>query len=409
MTRTSIRLATVLLPMTLVFASAAAAAQPAAPPPPPPPPAPAPTPPAAPVPPPAPEPPAAPTPPPAPEPVVAPTPPPATTAGDEAPPKQLRVGDEGLFEPGLLMQSWLCFDDANACGGGDTSFRVRRAEVHVKGAILPKRVTYEVMFDVAKVLEPTTVQIDTPSGPVSVKQPVSALSMFQDFKITYVTRYADITTGQFKIPVSWEGSNSSSKLILPERALVSRTFGDKRDLGVQASKKFDTWSYTAGIWNGAGLDAIDTNDGKDLGVRLEAYPVAGLTIGGVTYDSVGDRKDAGTKDRWEGDVRYDHQHLLVQGEFIQARDVKAAGAAAVSSHGFYAALGYTLPSQVQPVVRVGWFDPDTSTADDATTHFDVGVNYYIRGQNLKLQAVYSRFQKTGANENQAIACAQVAY
>ena len=87
------------------------------------------------------------------------------------------------------------------------------------------------------------------------------------------------------------------------RAVVSSTFGDKRDLGVRVEKKFSKVGYSAGVFNGSGLDNFDNNVQKDVALRLETYPVSGLTLAGVTYDSVGQRARAGTKDRWEADAQ----------------------------------------------------------------------------------------------------------
>jgi hypothetical protein len=411
MTRTNIRFATILSPLALLLASTAASAQPA----------PAPAEPAAdgaaPATEPAPPPPDA-TPPPvvAPAPVAAPAPAPAP-APAEAPPKKLTVGTAGVFQPGALLQGWFLLDHADAT---TSTFRLRRAEISAKGEILPGQVSYQIMMDLAKVLEfqSSTVAV-SPSDPaqtVSVKQPVSPTSALQDVYITYTHKYVEASVGQFKIPVSWEGYNSSSKLLFPERSLVARAFGDKRDLGIRLTKTFAKFMYSAGIFNGTGLNNLDTNNGKDVGLRLEYYPVKGLTLAGVTYDSIGNRSDAGAKDRFEGDVRYERDGLLLQSEFIRARD--RGKTAVTTAQGFYGAVAYTLPNKLQPMLRVGYFDPDvktnvdpaTAAGSDEVTQIDVGVNYLARSNEMKIQAVYSRFQfdqKTANNE--VILAAQVAY
>jgi hypothetical protein len=155
------------------------------------------------------------------------------------------------------------------------------------------------------------------------------------------------------------------------------------------------WSYFVGLYNGTTANNLDNNPGKDLGIRIEAYPVKGLTIAGVTYDSIGYRNRAGTKDRWEGDVRYDNGMALVQAEFIEARDVAKNGATATASRTFYLAGGYTLKNvgkgDLQPVVRVGYLDPNTDgmATGDAATHFDVGANYFLKGHEMKLQGSFA--------------------
>jgi hypothetical protein len=287
-----------------------------------------------------------------------------------------------------------------------SSFRLRRAEIHLKGEIIPDKVAYALMIDPAKVLE--FQYVDVGGGPV--KQPVSAVSVMQDFYFTYKTKWVDASLGQFKIPVSWEGYNSSSKLLFPERAAVSRTFGDKRDLGVRLTKTFEKVMYSAGVFNGAGLNNLDGNNAKDVGLRLEYYPVKGATIGGVGYATVGDRDESGAKDRWELDARYEKDELLVQAEGLVARDVNSSGVA-INGQGAYLAAAWRDKSNVQPALRVGFLDPDTDTDDDQQVHIDVGVNYYLLDHQAKVQASYSRTQFGGDRtaDNLVILAAQASY
>lgn len=322
----------------------------------------------------------------------------------EAPPRKLGVGTGGFLQPGLLLQGWFLADHADET---TSTFRIRRAELHVKGEIVPGLVSFTLMIDPSKVLEfkntalPVANQDPPPTGSansetVTAKQPVSAVSVFQDFFITYKVPYAEVSIGQFKIPVSWEGYNSSSRLLFPERALVSREFGDKRDLGLRLSKTFRSFGYSAGVFNGAALNNLDTNNDKDLALRLEAYPVAGLVVGGVVYASAGART-ANVKDRYEADLRFERGPLLFQSEYIRAHDQGTSGTA-VDAQGFYAAVAWAV--HLQPCLRVGYLDPDVSkdldpVADkgkDEVWHFDVGLNYYLRKQEAKLQLNYSRLQ-----------------
>jgi hypothetical protein len=374
---------------------------------------------------PTPEPPPVTTPPPAPQTPTTPVPaePKPETPAPE-PSKKLAVGTKGLWNPGLLAQAWYQTERA----GDNTQlsqFRLRRAEIALAGEILPKKVAFKVMFDAAKVRETTKVTVagppDAMGNPttVTIQQPTSATSALQDFYITALSKYADASIGQFKIPVSWEGYNSSGKLIFPERAVVSNTLGDKRDLGLRIEKKFKQVGYSAGVFNGQGLNNFETNLQKDFALRLEVYPVPGLTLAGVTYDSVGQRDRAGTKDRWEIDARYETGPYLVQSEAIIARDKPMNGADFVTGRGLYVLAGYTLKDvdselhgDLQPVVRVGTFDPNTDVDDNELLHFDVGVNYYIVKHEMKLQLAYQRTQfKDDAKpaNNQLLLAAQVSY
>jgi len=349
------------------------------------------------------------------------------------PPKKLSVGTEGFFNPSLLLQGWFTYDHADET---TTSFRLRRAEVHVKGEILPKQIAYEIHFDPARALEFTNTELtDSGGDTVTVRQPQGNATIMQDFFITYLTDYADVSIGQFKIPVSWEGYNSSAKIVLPERAFVSTVFGDKRDVGIRIEKTFEKFGYSAGFYNGAGQDNFDNNNQKDVALRLEVYPIKGMTIAAVTYDSLGYRKRAGTKDRWEGDFRYESGPFLIQAEYIRAVDVTKTGATSCANaagkctgHGAYGALGYKVKGlgagswkgDFQPVVRIGFFDPDVDNdvtamtpAENGRVDYEIGANYYLRNHEAKLQLSYDRqqFEDTDIKPavNEIILAAQVWY
>jgi len=343
-------------------------------------------------------------------------------------PRKLAVGKDSkgaVFTLGLLLQGWFVddFGTGKTAAGDDTTistlstFRIRRAEVVASGEMIPKFLRYKVMFDPARVRDTLTRvnAVDAAGAPVVVSTPVSALSTLQDLYITFQSEFADVSLGQFKIPVSWEGLNSSAKIILPERAFVSNFFGDKRDIGLRVEKTFEKFGYLAGIYNGAAPNNFDNNNQKDLSLRLEVYPVKGMTIAGMAYDSVGYRTRAGTKDRWEADVRYETGPFLVQAEYIRAVDVNKAeatgctnAAGKCTAQGGYAALAYKIKDvgsgnwkgDLQPVVRVGFYDNDVDNpATDAAQaaeiermDYEVGASYYLRNHEMKLQVSYDRQQ-----------------
>ena len=382
----------------------------------------------------------------------------AEEAKDAEDAKRISVGDMGWWKPGALLQGWFLYDGYGEYYGKDSkgvagvqdgvnasTFRIRRAELSVKGEIL-KSFIFGAMIDPAHVSETkdTVVTIPDPKDPTktstaTVKAPLGNLSALQDFWVGYTTEWADVAMGQFKIPVSYEGFNSSSKLLFPERALVSKQYGDKRDVGIKVSKSFKYAGYVAGVWNGSGQNTLDTNNSKDLGLRLEAYPVKGLTVGGVAYYTAGERDDKTNanmkiQDRYEVDLRYENYGVLFQAEYIMANDGKAGknsktGDAEVQEtpgNGWYAALAYTFMDKLQPAIRYGelnlntdkgWHQLDLSKAKPMARHLDVGLNYYIHKNEAKLQLAYSRIEYDGDKDgtklipldNQVILAAQVSY
>jgi hypothetical protein len=349
-----------------------------------------------------------------------PPPPPEPKVEGAAPPEKLTVSKTGFFQPGANFQVWAVAEHLGTARTPDnawqSSFRIRRAEIRAKGEIIPKTVSYTVMFDPARLLDFKSTPANVtdangmPVGTAPVVGPPGALngstmlsggssSVLQDVQLTYMTDYADFSIGQFKIPVSLEGAGSASKLYFPERSLVSRRFGDRRDLGFKIEKKFEHFGFTAGVFNGEGQNNLDTNNQKDLALRVEVYPIKDVTLAIVGYTSVGDRSLPNTKDRIEGDLKIEKMGFLLQAEAIRGWDVQP-DRTKLEGQGFYVLVGYTLFDKLQPEVRIGLLDPhvganqhDSTVIDknDETTAYEFGVNYYLKQHDVKIQLAGSFF------------------
>ncbi|HEY3499674.1 MAG TPA: porin, partial [Polyangiaceae bacterium] len=358
---------------------------------------------------------------------VAPASPPAAPSEAENP-KRLSVGSAGgFFEPAALLQFWLVGSLQDQTPEGATApladeqtlnFRLRRAELRVKGEIIPKRFAYQIMIDPARALEARTVKAAGSSGgSVDVAQAQGALTILQDYFITFMTDYVDISLGQFKIPVSLEGYSSSSKLLFPERAPVSRQFGDKRDIGIRLEKKIgDYFGYSAGIFNGSGQNAIDNDTEKDLALRLEGYPIEGATIAGVGYTTVGKRKRS-SRDRLEADLRYAAHDVYAVAEYIHAWDASQTinNGKATEGHGTYFQVGYTLFDHLQPMFRIGDVEPNMDVSGDHYWHYEGGVAWLFHKHEAKIQLAVAHYDPTNPTptknpkKTEAILAAQAAF
>lgn len=348
---------------------------------------------------------------------------------------------------GLLMQGWFVYDharDLTTDKGGNVqdstaTFRLRRTQFRLKGSILPDAVDYYVLLDPMKVLKFKKGDTVTGADDASVteyKPPGDNAAAVDggallDFAITFKTCVADISIGQWKIPIAREGSQSSSELLMPERSIVTRFYGDSYDMGLRLEKKFkfaETQSilYSVQLLNGAGLSQTDNNRQKDVALRLEYSPLEGLMVGGAGLMSVGQRDQSTTHDFVEADARLEKAGLLVDGSVIWGR---THGGSEVGewqkSRGAFVGLGYTIAKKLQPVARIGVIDVDENVdeanmplnarlgfKDDQARAYEVGLNYFISGKNVKLQASYSYFDfdnqlKKMPHRQQAIASAQV--
>lgn len=398
----------------------------------------------------------------------------ATPAPAEAPKKPeavplakaaegIAIGPGGYLKLGLLLQAWYQVRDVKdtVTTAGKTkdtwtnALKLRRAEIHLKGELVPKRLSYGLMIDPSKLMESkdTTVTVDVPvpdgllpkdadgyllgadgkqilgsdgkpmkslKGSTKVKQGPSTYGILQDFWVGVLTDYADIAVGQFKIPVSYEGFNSSGALLFAERALASSTFGDKRDLGLKIDKRFKYFYYNVSLFNGAGANTFEFDHRKDLAARIEVTPLPWLMFGGVAYATLRPHgKDANAKDRFEADVRLDTHGFLFQAEYIYARDWDATLKRLVPGHGFYAAAAYSFVPQWQIAARGGMLDEDLKDLDPKkkTTvwEFGAGLHWMALGHNANLKLDYSFFKpdhttdKWKGTEHQLVLAGQVRF
>src|SRR6185436_17843336 len=78
-----------------------------------------------------------------------------------------------------------------------------------------------------------------------------------------------IDAGQQRVPLGLEGTTSAANLETVERALMESSkgrgasFGDVRDLGVQARGAFHALDYRAGVFNGSGETMNDADKNVD--------------------------------------------------------------------------------------------------------------------------------------------------
>jgi hypothetical protein len=358
-----------------------------------------------------------------PQPTAAPAPPPEPSPF----PDRLSTGKfGGFFQVGGLIQVWGVGTHVDNTPGTDTTFRLRRVEFRARGEFVPKLVRFNVMFDVAKIPAFTAATSNVPvtdtggtpiGGTVAVPQPTLGAdrSPLQDVWITYVSDYADFQIGQFKIPVGLEGLQPGTSLLFPERNRVTREFGDRRDIGFKVEKKIaDVFYYNVGIYNGQGQNVLDADRRKDLGLRLEAYPIKGLTIGAVAYGTVGGR-DLAVRDRLEADLRLEVENLIIQGEYIHGWT--GAPNRRLEGQGVYGAVGYTFLERFQPVFRVGMLDvntddiaPRTELESGPVRFFEGGINYLLRGHDVKFDFALAHFsQEHGADTTEGTVQAQLAY
>jgi len=292
-----------------------------------------------------------------------------------------------------LVQAWYAAGNEHA---RDT-FRIRRAELYFKGEIT-NRARWQVMVDPSKALA-----LETTSATVGGAQVVTSASVSQATRalqnafvsLDYLPRIR-VNVGQFKLPLSLEGQQSSGTLDTVERALFlsdrarGGAYGDVRDLGLLGRGSLGSRvDLQAGVFNGVAetQNDVDRNDQKALAGSIVARLAEGLQIGssGAWGNDGGDRP---RRDRLGADLLFTRGALTLKSELMAGHD------GSLSRRGYYGHVGYRFIPSLEAVFRVDTWDPDTSSESTSASALERdyvgGLNVLLSQHNLKLQINYLR-------------------
>lgn len=226
--------------------------------------------------------------------------------------------------------------------------------------------------------------------------------------------WANVKAGQFKSPYGYEFLASDPKLYTIERTLGSDRLTLNRQVGVQVAGDFfeKQLSYAAGVFNGNGLNTTTNDNGKFLYMsRLSGVPWQGKLFGQATKWSVGidgfNSKDTAltmasdfglTSNAFTGQrfgAGADTQ--LVFGGFelwteylrvtFKPTDLKPA-ADFYADAWYLQATYFVLPKALQAAVKYDEFDPNDKKIGDVVGTYTFGVNWFLKGDDIKLQCNY---------------------
>ena len=308
-------------------------------------------------------------------------------------------------------------------------FRLRRARINVTGVFLDH-------FDFK--LEGDFSQTDG-LGKDKHGDTRSAFSASDVFLNWNQFPEANIKFGQYKAPFGIEQTTLDTILFTAERSLVTGALTPERQIGVQLwgkplahlwPEQKELLRYAFGVFNGNNRNiTANDNGGFMYAARVELIPWAGklfeqdskLKIG---FDGLYSRDAAGVNLSQTGNLRLqsdgslksfeDHNDDIRRGwaanisfnlgpfdlvaEYLEER-IRPAGTSTLATSGFgttnafvangYYVLGsYFLPGKkFQLVTKWESLNPGQAAHDDIQS-VTGGLNYYIRGDNLKLMLNY---------------------
>jgi phosphate-selective porin len=302
----------------------------------------------------------------------------------------------------------------------DDRFRLRRARINLTG-------DFAEQFDFK--MEGDFGQSDGTSGNRTAFSATDVWVNYHQFPA------AQIKAGQYKAPFGLEQLTPDTTLLTIERTLPTGAITPARQIGAELwGKPFtsiwpeqqDLLTYYAGIFNGNGENVtINDNNNFMFAGRLELQPFTGKIFRQPSFlklgvDVLNSRDEAGVnisqtsnllvnndgslssfvlpspdeRTAWSVDAWLELGPFDLIGEYLQehveGRTVNGVAPkfANFTTDGFYVTGAYFLiPKKLQAVVQWQYLNPGQK-GNDGLYSILGGLNYYIRGDNLKLMVNY---------------------
>ncbi len=301
-------------------------------------------------------------------------------------------------------------------------FLLRRARINVQGSFL-EHFDYKAEMDL---------------GANSMSEQTGYRAGITDFFVNWNRYdYANIKFGQYKTHYGWEQIASDTKILTVERSLPNDRLTDGRQIGssVTGTVLDKKLSYALGVFNGtsvnssandndqfmyvgrvqgtvlktevsgwaleanAGINGLVSRDGsaaKATSVSKSGFGFDSVLGGTVDNGFVGDRKAWGV----DSQVKFgpfDFQAEYLRSYFEPGNDTPSRS---LIADGFYLLGGYYIvPKTLQGIIRYESFDPNVGGNGNSTDVWTLGLNYYIKGDDLKLMANYLLGDKAGGQED----------
>jgi len=273
--------------------------------------------------------------------------------------------------------------------GLNNRFLLRRARINVAG-------TYA---------ENISFKVEADFGANTLSNKTAAAGQFTDAYVSWTKNpEASVRLGQFKTPFGYEQLASDTKIYTIERSLPNDRLTLGRQVGAMlygdvAEKRV---SYSLAAFNGTGTNNSINDNNKFLWVGRVAGTLLDTKSGknkvkltaGVNYFATKDKANTTLATTFNGsrygtglDAQFVYGPAEFQAEWLKNESHPATGTATEADG--WALLGaYSFTPKWQGVVRFETFDSNTATTNTTTDVWTFGVNYLLKGDDLKLGLDY---------------------
>lgn len=197
--------------------------------------------------------------------------------------------------------------------------------------------------------------------------------------------------GNTRTPTGYEGGKSTTVIPFVSRAQIARNFGNVRKLGVRVKGNYDFIDYDLGGYSSdtyfreffPGAEFAGWANFKPLAKTNNKYGKLVLG-GGITAGQ--NHSNYCVSGVYAG---YEYKKFMANFEYASANGYNGSRTLSQKhAEGFYSTLGYKITPKLQLLARYDHYVPNKRLANDIRREYTVGMNYYIKGQALKLMLNY---------------------
>ena len=200
-----------------------------------------------------------------------------------------------------------------------------------------------------------------------------------------------VIVGNTRTATGHEGAKAASVIPLVVRSQIARNFGNIRKVGVRVKGKYDLVEYDLG---GYSSDTYFRRffPGAEFAGWLTLKPL-GKTNGKYGVLKMGSGITAGEHDSnytvFGAYSSYEYKNFYANFEWGRADGYNGArGYNSNKAEGLYTTLAYRITPKFQLVGRYDQYRPNLNISDNMQKEYSAGINYFIKGQALKLMLNY---------------------
>ncbi|MCR5265964.1 MAG: hypothetical protein K6E29_05160 [Cyanobacteria bacterium RUI128] len=217
-------------------------------------------------------------------------------------------------------------------------------------------------------------------------------NLFSDVFIRH--RFCDkavLTIGNTRTHTGAEGAQSELLIPFYFRSQISRQFGNIRKMGVRLAGDFSLMDYDIAV-NTSGTYFTSFFPGAEFCGWVNFKPL-GKTDGKYGKLIIGGGLTSGRRHFDYTDIgayiSYRYKKFKADFEVGDGNGYNGRmGAANIHARGYYTTLYYDLTNKVQLLARFDDFTPNTKDSSHHTREYSTGINYFIKGQTIKLMLNY---------------------